>query len=80
MIQSVAADSRLPASMEALLQNILIVGASIFLILLVFPWFLVAVFVFAIAFAFFSRIFQSGLRDLKRYASTQCRLPLIIMY
>lgn len=52
--------------MEALLQNFLIVAVSVALIVSVIPWFLVALVLLSVLFIFFTRIFRSALRDLKR--------------
>nr|QST14989.1 ABCC5 protein [Diaphanosoma celebensis] len=59
-------DSRLPSSAENLIQNFLIICSSISLVVLVFPWFLAAIFVLALAFFFVCRVFRCAIRDLKR--------------
>lgn len=65
-----SADSRLPASIEAFVQNLLSGLNSVLLILIVFPWFLVPLAVFTAIFFFFSRTFRCGMRDLKRIENT----------
>ena len=69
------ADSRLPKSIEEFIQNVLFIAISIGLIVFVFPWFLVALVLFAALFLFFSRIFRCAIRDLKRLENTS-RSPI----
>jgi len=66
LLFSFLADCRLPTTTEALLQNFLIILVSIVFIVMVLPWFLVALVVLVLVFVFFSRIFRCALRDLKR--------------
>ncbi|XP_064638747.1 ATP-binding cassette sub-family C member 5-like isoform X2 [Lineus longissimus] len=62
-------DSGLPILQESLLQNIFLVILSIFMIVYVFPWFLVAVVPLVAIFYILQRIFRTGLRELKRVVS-----------
>ena len=62
----VIADVRIPVSADTLLQNILIITVSIIFVVMVIPWFLVALVILAAVFGMYSRIFRFGLRDLTR--------------
>ncbi|KAK6629679.1 hypothetical protein RUM43_003497 [Polyplax serrata] len=62
-------DSRLPESVETMLQNIWAVMFSFLSITLVFHWFLIPMLVLACLYYFISRIFRVAIRDLKRMES-----------
>ena len=58
-----AVDVRLPFNVEELLQNIFIVLASVFMIVLSCPWFLLALLPPAAVFVFLQRISRVVMRE-----------------
>jgi len=68
-------DGRLVGNIEQLLQNMLTISITILFVVLVYPWFMIALFPLALIFFFLDRIFKRAVRDLKRLESVS-RSPI----
>nr|CAD7442232.1 unnamed protein product [Timema bartmani] len=68
-------DTRLPITLESILQNMWLVLFAVMFICLVFPWFIIPMLLLFILYYFISKIFSVAIRDLKRL-ETITRSPI----
>nr|CAD7589367.1 unnamed protein product [Timema genevievae] len=68
-------DTRLPITLESILQNMWLVLFAVMFICLVFPWFIIPMVLLFILYYFISKIFSVAIRDLKRL-ETITRSPI----
>lgn len=63
-------DNNLPLSLDGFLQRFMLILCILFTVALIFPWFLLALLVFAIFFTLIYQMFRGAMRDLKRFENT----------
>ncbi|XP_069692470.1 ATP-binding cassette sub-family C member 5-like isoform X3 [Periplaneta americana] len=59
-------DTRLPITVESIMQNVWIVLFAVLFVCLVFPWFIIPLLILAVIYYIISKIFRVAVRDLKR--------------